>query len=160
MPRVRRKETIFRLYLFTLVVLCSLGVFWVLSMQARYHRSQVQALEKSVSELRTLLDAVQSSVSSPPSSDSTSASSSPVNPLVARAQQERERLFWIEGNGFNKRYAYLDLCFRDGYRARYYFRPWPSRGELVTLHRRIEHDALSHYYDPVESFDSDFDSQI
>lgn len=146
MRRVKfRKNTIFRLYLFAFAILCLCGSWFALAFQARFHARRVDALSARISEMESRL---ASSGSSGQSGSSVSVSAVALSPLEKKVKSERERLFFVEGHGYNKRFAYLDLEFKDGYRARYYFRPWPSRGELISLHRRIEHDAIAHFFDP------------
>lgn len=146
MRRVRfRKNTLFRLYLFALLALCVGGSWFALAFQARYHARRVDALSLRIAEMESRIALqVQSGGESTPSA---SASVCEMPSSVERAfKRESESLFWVEGHGYNKRYAYLDLEFRDGYRARYYFKPFPKRNELISLHRRIEHDAIAHFY--------------
>lgn len=129
-----RKTTIFRVYL--LVISCSFVVagFGALAGQRRFYSARLDRLEERLASVSDALSSstnlVQSSMTaSQPASDSRTPDP-----------------FWIEGHGTNRRWAYLDICFPDGYRARYYFRPWPSRSELVALHRRLSHDALIHSF--------------
>ena len=146
--RVRRKDTIFRVYLVSFAVLCVLGVLFALSGQARYHRAQVARLESRLNDLSVQLNELRNAPSAVASSDESRLASRRLTLNQQKALDQADQLFYVEGHGYNKRYAYLDLRFYDGYRARYYFRPYPSREELVALHKRIEHDALDHYYLP------------
>lgn len=143
LPRLR-KDTIFRLYLFTFALVTALGVVSVVRSQGAANRRVVEALEKRIADL----EARPVAVANPERRDGSATVMKDVGPpsFSSLAQRHIDEPFWIEGHGFNKRYAYLDIEFRDGYRARYYFRPYPSRGELANLHRRIQHDAFSHYF--------------
>lgn len=144
MRRVKfRKNTIFAIYLSGLLLACVSAVSWCLWLQSRYHRRQVDDLNSKIVLLEGRLNSSLASSSSP-------SSSLPSSPIERLRSRESERLFWVEGHGNNRKYAYLDIIFNDGYRARYYFRPFPSRSEVVSLHRRISHDAIVHYYDPGE----------
>ena len=142
-PRFR-KDTIFRFYLFSFALATAFGVVCVVRAQGSANRRLVESLEKRIVELESRPVAVGNPERSDGSSTETKEESPPT--FSQLSTRHLEEPFWIEGNGFNKRYAYLDIVFRDGYRARYYFRPYPSRGELANLHRRIQHDAFSHYF--------------
>lgn len=127
-----RKTTIFRVYL--LVMCCSFVVagFGALAGQRRFYSARLDRLEDRLASVSYALSSSTNLVQSPTT--------------VSQPDPRSSDLFWIEGHGTNRRWAYLDICFPDGYRARYYFRPWPSRSELVALHRRLTHDAQIHSF--------------
>lgn len=131
-----RKNTIFRVYLFAVCLSFVFAGIGALLGQRRFYVARLERLDSRLSDLALAVESATNSVVS-----------SSVVESPKQVQQEREPdPFWVEGHGFNKRYAYLDICFPDGYRARYYFRPFPSRGELASLHRRIHHDADIHSF--------------
>lgn len=141
-----RKDTIFRIYLLLMCVFFVFGCVGALFGQRRFYAARLSMLEVRIVELeKRPVEHSESSVSVPSES---------IRPIDVARKRESERLFWVEGHGTNRKWAYIDLQFKDGFRARYYFRPFPSRGELISLHRRISHDAISHYWDP------DLDSDI
>lgn len=147
-----RKDSIFRLYLFVFATGCALGMYAVVHAQASSNSRLVARLESRISELEARSTTVAVNPEQSDGSKATDVADEPESPIVRAAREERDSLFWVEGHGYNKRYAYLDLEFRDGYRARYYFRPFPEPRELANLHRRIEHDALTHYF-PLDILD-------
>lgn len=138
-----RKDTIFRIYLFSFLALCVLALCFCLSMQSRKHIKRIEALSERLTECESRL-ASRAETGGSSEVASVERSETPIDRAI---RKQNEELFWVEGHGSNGVYHYLDLCFKDGYRARYYFRPYPSRSELVSLHRRISHDAIAHYYD-------------
>lgn len=135
-----RKDTIFRLYLGAFCAFFSVACFFLISSQSRYHQRQIADLRSQVLQLSAELSARKNVSSSLEESDSQSSASVET--------QKWQDLFWIEGTGTNRRYWYMDVVFLDGYRCRYYVHLPLRRVGLVGLHRRLTHDAISHYWEP------------
>lgn len=142
-----RKDTVFRLYLALFCAFFLFSSLFLISAQSRFYKREIVALRSQLRDVSAEVSKINSVSSSreTPSDDSRASS-------TVRSREPDP--FWIEGHGTNRKWAYLDICFPDGYRARYYFRPWPSKAELVSLHRRISHDSVIH------SFPLDSDEEI
>lgn len=145
MSRPWRKDRIFRFYLGGYVLVSSALVWFFFRSVEASHKRQVDILLARVDSLEKRSGAVSSSplLEVAKTEDDPENVSSPPPPL-----------FYVEGSGYNRRWAYMDIAFLDGARRRYYFRPFPSRRELAELHRRLEHDAYAHYYYLDESSES------
>lgn len=145
MSRVRfRKDTIFRIYLAVFCLLFAGASLFVISSQAQFHKRQMEDFQRRLDSLRSELSEVRSS------------SVVEDAPLVSVEEtKKKEDMFWIEGTGNNRKWWYMDVVFVDGERFRYFLHLPPRRSDLIGLHRRLSHDALVHYRDPV-MVDDDF----